>query len=34
VDARPDGDAVRLLLVTDADDPDIPASLFAATMAR
>jgi len=34
VDARPDGDAVRLLLVTDADDPDIPASLFSATMAR
>jgi hypothetical protein len=34
VDARPDGDAVRLLLVSDADDPDIPASLFSATMAR
>jgi hypothetical protein len=34
VDARPDGDVVRLLLVTDADDPDIPASLFSATIAR
>ena len=34
VDARLDGDAVRLLLVTDADDPDIPASLFSATMGR
>ncbi|MFL5098582.1 MAG: DUF6910 family protein, partial [Xanthobacteraceae bacterium] len=34
VDARLDGDAVRLLLVTDADDPDIPASLLSATMAR
>ncbi|MFL5038808.1 MAG: DUF6910 family protein, partial [Xanthobacteraceae bacterium] len=34
VDARLDGDAVRLLLVTDADDPDIPASLFSATTAR
>lgn len=32
VDARVDGDVIRLLLVTDADDADIPASLFAATM--
>jgi hypothetical protein len=34
VDARLDGDVVRLLLVTDADDADIPAGLFSATMAR
>ena len=34
VDARLDGGVVRLLLVTDADDPDIPAGLFAATTER
>jgi hypothetical protein len=34
VDARVDGDAVRLLLVTDADDADTPAGLFSATIAR
>jgi hypothetical protein len=33
VDARVDGDVVRLLLVTDADDPAVPAGLFAATIA-
>jgi len=32
VDARVDGEAIRLLLVTDADDPAIPAVLFSATM--
>jgi len=32
VDARADGDVIRLLLVTDADDPAIPAALFSATM--
>ena len=32
VDARVDCDVIRLLLVTDADDADIPASLFSATM--
>jgi hypothetical protein len=32
VDARADGNSVTLLLVTDADDPDIPASLFSATI--
>jgi hypothetical protein len=31
VDARVDGDVIRLLLVTDADDADIPAGLFSAT---
>jgi uncharacterized protein DUF6929 len=30
VDARPDGDLVRLLMVTDADDAGIPAGLFSA----
>jgi len=34
VDARLDGDVVRLLLVTDADDADIPASLLSATIGR
>jgi len=34
VDARADGDLIRLLLVTDADDPSIPAALFSATMER
>jgi hypothetical protein len=34
VDARVDGDAVRLLVVTDADDAAIPASLLSATMGR
>jgi hypothetical protein len=34
VDARVDGDAVRLLLVTDADDADIPASLLSTTIGR
>jgi len=33
VDARMDGDVIRLLLVTDADDAAIPAGLFSATMA-
>jgi hypothetical protein len=32
VDARRDGAVVRLLLVTDADDSDIPAGLFSATL--
>lgn len=32
VDASADGNTIRLLLVTDADDPEIPASLFSATM--
>jgi len=32
VAARIDGDMIRLLLVTDADDPTIPASLYAATI--
>ena len=31
VDARVDGDVIRLLLVTDADDADVPAGLFSAT---
>ena len=34
VDARVDGDVIRLLLVTDADDAAIAAGLFSATMAR
>jgi hypothetical protein len=34
VDARRDGNVVRLLLVTDADDADIPAGLFGATIDR
>ena len=32
VDARSEGGGIRLLLVTDADDPDCPAGLFAATL--
>jgi hypothetical protein len=32
VSARVDGDVIRLLLVTDADDVDIPAGLFSATI--
>jgi hypothetical protein len=32
VDARVDGDVVRLLLVTDADDPAVPAALYSATI--
>jgi hypothetical protein len=32
VDARADGDVIRLLLVTDADDPGIPGTLFSATI--
>jgi hypothetical protein len=34
VDARADGNVIRLLLVTDADDPNIPAVLFSATIRR
>ena len=34
LDARVDGDVIRLLLVTDADDADIPAGLFSATIDR
>ena len=33
VDARLEGGTIKLLLVTDADDPGIPAKLFSATMA-
>jgi uncharacterized protein DUF6929 len=32
VDARVEGDVIRLLLVTDADDAAIPASLYSATI--
>ena len=32
VDAQVEGDLVRLLLVSDADDPEIPASLYATTL--
>ncbi len=34
VAARVDNDVIRLLLVTDADDPAIPASLYAATLSQ
>jgi hypothetical protein len=34
VDARLDGGLIQLLLVTDADDANIPATLFSATIAR
>ncbi len=34
VDARVEGDVIRLLLVTDADDADIPAGLFSATIGK
>ena len=32
IDARVEGDVIRLLLVTDADDAAIPASLYSATV--
>lgn len=34
IHARLDGDHLELLLVTDADDPGVPAVLFSATMMR
>ena len=34
IDARLDGDIIRLMLVTDADDAGIPAGLYAAAMTR
>jgi hypothetical protein len=34
IDARVDGDVIKLLLVTDADDADVPASLLSATIGR
>jgi len=34
VDARVEGGVITLLLVTDADDPEIPAVLYSATMER
>jgi uncharacterized protein DUF6929 len=34
VEARADSDTIRLLLVTDADDPAIPAVLFSGTIER
>jgi hypothetical protein len=34
VDAQVDGDVIRLLLVTDDDDANIPAGLFSATIGR
>ena len=34
IHARLDGDRLKLLLVTDADDAGVPATLFSATMAR
>ena len=34
VNARVEGDAIRLLLVTDADDFEIPAALFSASIRR
>ena len=34
VDARMEGDVVKLLLVTDADDPSTPAGLFSAAIAQ
>ncbi len=34
VHARMEGDTVKLLLVTDADDPAVPASLYAAALPR
>ena len=33
VDARVEGDVIRLLLVTDADDAAVPAGLFSAAIA-
>jgi hypothetical protein len=32
IEARVEGDVVRLLLVTDADNPGVPAGLFSATI--
>jgi hypothetical protein len=32
VAARVDNNVIRLLLVTDADDPALPADLFSATL--
>ena len=34
VNARVEGDAIRLLLVTDADDFEIPAALFSAAIRK
>ena len=34
VNARVEGDVIRLLLVTDADDFEIPAALFSASIRR
>ena len=34
VNARVEGNVIRLLLVTDADDVEIPAALFSATIAN
>jgi uncharacterized protein DUF6929 len=34
IDARVDGDAITLLLVSDADDPATPAGLYSAALAR
>jgi hypothetical protein len=34
VNARVEGDVIRLLLVTDADDFEIPAALFSATIVK
>jgi len=34
VNARVEGNVIRLLLVTDADDVEIPAALFSATIAK
>ena len=34
VNARVDGDVIRLLMVTDADDFEIPAALFSATIIK
>jgi len=34
VSARVEGNAIKLLLVTDVDDIEIPAALFSATMAK
>jgi hypothetical protein len=34
IDARAEGSVINLLLVTDADDPSIPAGLFSALMER
>jgi len=34
VDARVEGDVIRLLLVTDADDPAVPACLYSAVLEK